>query len=129
MPSAISPPPSGYGSGRDRLLAATRDLLFASGGDLDVEGVAASAGVSKSLIWRHFGNRAGLLAAVVDEFWDGYDDSLDDSHLTESGWAERERHRLRRLVDFLIDHPLASVVLGHVEGDAALHRVIKTGRL
>jgi AcrR family transcriptional regulator len=121
---------TGYGTGRERLLEAARDLLIASGGDLDVEAVAARAGVSKSLIWRHFGNRSGLLEAVVQEFWDGYDDALADAHLTPGAdWGDREHDRLRHLVDFLLDHPLAPVVLGHVEGDAALHRLIKAGRL
>lgn len=121
---------TGYGSGRERLVVAARELLVESGGDLDVEVVSARAGVAKSLIWRHFGNRGGLLAAVVEEFWDGYDDAVADRHLTSGAdWADRERERLGRLVDFLLDHPLAPVVLSHVEGDAALHRVVKAGRL
>jgi AcrR family transcriptional regulator len=121
---------TGYGTGRERLVVAARELLVESGGDLDVEVVAARAGVAKSLIWRHFGNRGGLLAAVVEEFWDGYDKAVADRQLTPgSDWAGRERERLGRLVDFLLDHPLAAVVLSHVEGDAALHRVIKGGRL
>jgi AcrR family transcriptional regulator len=127
MPGATA---TGYGTGRERLLAAARQLLIESGGDLDVEDVAATAGVSKSLIWRHFGNRAGLLTAVIEDFWDGYDDALADARLSpDASWAERERERLGHLVDFLLHHPLAPVVLGHVEGDAALHRVIKAGRL
>jgi AcrR family transcriptional regulator len=122
--------PTGYGTGRERLLVAARDLLIETGGDLDVERVAARAGVSKSLIWRHFGNRAGLLTAVVEEFWGGYDDALADAHLTKgASWGEREHERLHHLVDFLLDHPLAPVVLSHVEGDADLHRMIKVGRL
>jgi AcrR family transcriptional regulator len=105
-------------------------LLITTGGDLDVEAVAGEAGVSKSLIWRHFGNRAGLLTAVIEEFWDGYDDALADSHLSpKASWGEREHQRLRHLVAFLLDDPLAPVVLGHIEGDAALHRVVKAGRL
>jgi AcrR family transcriptional regulator len=119
-----------YGTGRERLLSAARDQLIETGGDLDVEDVAARAGVSKSLIWRHFGNRAGLLEAVVEEFWDGYDEALADANLSPNAdWGARERERLERLVEFLLDHPLAPVVLGHVEGDAALNRAIKTGRL
>src|SRR5260221_10467480 len=91
MPGATA---TGYGTGRERLLAAARQLLIESGGDLDVEAVAATAGVSKSLIWRPFGNRAGLLTAVIKDFWDGYDDALADARLSsDASWAERERER------------------------------------
>jgi AcrR family transcriptional regulator len=123
MPTANRAAQAGYGTGRERLLAATGELLIANGGDLDVEGVGARAGVSKSLIWRHFGNRSGLLVAVVEDFWDGYDEAVADIHLIPNAdWPARERERLRRTVDFLLDHPLAPVVLGHLEGDAAVHR-------
>jgi AcrR family transcriptional regulator len=115
---------AGYGTGRERLLVATREVLIAKGGDLDVESVAAHAGVSKSLIWRHFGNRSGLLLAVVEDFWNGYDEAVADVHrIPDAEWPEREYERLRRTVDFLLDHPLASVVLGHLEADAAVHEV------
>jgi AcrR family transcriptional regulator len=130
MTSASTTPRMRYGTGRERLMAAARGQLIETGGDLDVEEVAARAGASKSLIWRHFGNRAGLLEAIVQEFWDGYDDAVADAHLSPGAdWAARERERLGRLVDFLLDHPLAPVVLGHVEGDASLHRAIKADRL
>jgi len=130
MDGATTTQQIGYGTGRERLLEAAREQLIETGGDFDVEEVAARAGVSKSLIWRHFGNRAGLLEAVVQDFWDGYDETLADANLTpDADWGARERERLGRLVDFLLDHPLAPVVLGHVEGDAALHRVIKAERL
>jgi AcrR family transcriptional regulator len=113
----------GYGTGRERLLVATRELLIANGGDLDVEAVAAHAGVAKSLIWRHFGNRSGLLVAVVDDFWNSYEEAVADIHLIPNAdWPTREHERLRRTVDFLLEHPLAPVVLGHLEGDVAVHR-------
>lgn len=114
---------AGYGTGRERLLAATRDALIANGGDLDIEDVTARAEVSKGLIWRHFGNRSGLLVAVVDDFWNDYEAAVADVHLLpNSDWPARERERLRCTVDFLIGHPLAPVVLGHLEGDLAVHR-------
>jgi AcrR family transcriptional regulator len=120
---------AGYGSGRERLLTATREELAANGGDLDVEGVAARAGVSKSLVWRHFGNRSGLLVAVVEDFWNDYDEAVADIHRQpDADWPTREHERLRRTIDFLIDHPLAPVVLGHLEGDAAVH-VVRRERL
>jgi AcrR family transcriptional regulator len=113
-----------YGTGRERLLAAARELLVANGGDLDVEGVAARAGVSVSLIWRHFGNRSGLLVAMVEDFWRGYDDAVGDAEfISDADWREGSRTRLRRTIDFLLDDPLAPVVLGHFKGDAAVYRV------
>jgi AcrR family transcriptional regulator len=115
--------PTPYGTGRERLLVATRELLIANGGDLDVEDVAAHADVSKSLIWRHFGNRSGLLVAVMEDFWNSYDEAVADIHsMPNADWPTREHERLRRTVDFLLEHPLAPVVLGHLEGDLAVHR-------
>lgn len=113
-----------YGTGRARLLAATREVLVERGGGSDVEAVVARAGVSKALVWRHFGNRDGLLAAAVEQFWDDFDAAVFDAVLVpEASWQARERERLRAMVDFLLDQPLARVVLNGLAGVGAVQQV------
>ncbi|WP_205695616.1 TetR/AcrR family transcriptional regulator [Conexibacter sp. SYSU D00693] len=113
-----------YGTGRERLLAAAREELVATGGGLELEAVAARAGVSKGLVWRHFGNRSGLLVAVVTAYWDAYDAVVDDPAVPGESWGAREGERLRRLVAFVLAEPLSRVVFGRLDGDAAVHRLM-----
>jgi AcrR family transcriptional regulator len=99
-------------------------MLVESGGNFDVERVAACAGVSKGLIWRHFGNRSGLLVAIVEDFWDRYDDAIDEpTLLPDAEWPIRERERLRRSIAFLLGEPLAPVVFARLGSDAGVHRI------
>lgn len=60
---------------RDRLLASARDEIRRRGIlGLRVADVAANAHYSVSVIYRHFGDRDGLLAAVLGDM---YDETLD----------------------------------------------------
>lgn len=63
---------------------------------LRVEDVAAAVGVANSLVYYHFGNRAGLLAATMD-----YNDELAASpkRATGTGYARIERVLLADLGD------------------------------
>lgn len=50
----------------DRVIAATAQLLRTQSlGTLTVEAVATRAGVSRQTVYRHFGDRAGLIEALV----------------------------------------------------------------
>jgi len=51
---------------RRRILEAAREVLEERGADLRVGDVAARAGVSRQAVYLHFGDRAGLLIAMVD---------------------------------------------------------------
>lgn len=53
---------------RNRLRQAAADELVDRRGGLEVESVAQRAGVSVGLIYRHFGSRAGLVQAVIEDF-------------------------------------------------------------
>lgn len=66
--AAPATPPPGLEPTRRKLVAATIGLAAERGLDgFSVRDVAARAGVGKSLVGHHFGNRAGLLAAVAAE--------------------------------------------------------------
>ncbi len=96
---------------RARLLGAALAELVERDGTLEVASVATRADVSVGLLYRYFGSKAGLVAAVVGDFYDrsiveiaaGDDRTLD--------WAARERGRTERSVAFYYREPLAPIVL------------------
>jgi AcrR family transcriptional regulator len=53
---------------RRRLLAAARDMLAEQGADkLTMDGLAERAGLGKGTVFRRFGTRAGIFAALLDD--------------------------------------------------------------
>lgn len=76
------------------ILERAAELLAASPtGDISTRAVCEAAGVTQPVLYRLFGDKDGLLSAVVDEVWDEYltmkrsaepsDDALDD---LRAGW-------------------------------------------
>lgn len=79
---------------RALILDRTAELLAKSAtGDVSTREICAAAGVTQPVLYRTFGDKDGLLAAVVDQVWDEYlgmkraaeisPDALDD---LRSGW-------------------------------------------
>src|SRR5688572_10477472 len=68
---------------RRQILAAAWDLI--EGGDIAVRlaDVGAAAGVSRQTIYLHFGDRAGLLAALVEHM----DEAIDARSVAEPIWS------------------------------------------
>ena len=107
---------------RQRLIDAAREELIDTGGVLEVAGVVRRAEVSPGLLYRYFGSKDGLVAAVVNAFYDDYDAAVFAVVLDpDAGWSARERRRLEREIAFLCDDPLARVIVGRRlrEGAAA----------
>ncbi|WP_194852817.1 TetR/AcrR family transcriptional regulator [Nocardia sp. SYP-A9097] len=101
------------GATRQRLIDAARAELLDTDGALEVAKVAARAAASPGLLYRYFGAKDGLVAAVVHGFYDSYDEAVFAvAAPSEPGWAERERERLSREIDFLCDDPLARIIVG-----------------
>ncbi len=106
------------GNGRDALLRAAAYELVERRGVLEVGPVAARAGVSVGLIYRHFGSKAGLLAAIVGDFYVRFDaEVLDGDPAPGAGWAERERRRTELAVAFHYDDELAPIILARLARD------------
>jgi TetR/AcrR family acrAB operon transcriptional repressor len=77
-----------------RLLEAARRLLLAGGFDaLRLDAIAAEAGKNKASIKYHFGNKEGLIAAMVDSL--DYDDCLAFADETS---GTRGEERLQRYI-------------------------------
>lgn len=108
---------------RERLLAAARDLAIASGGHFEIASVAEAAGVVPSLVHRYFGSKAGLVGALVDDFFDRFQREVLDLDLDAHGeWAEHERLRLEAGVRFHYREPFAVVLYGPLARDPEVAR-------
>jgi AcrR family transcriptional regulator len=100
---------------RQRLLRAAADELVERDGVLEVHSVARRAGGSVGLLYRYFDSKAGLLAAVVEDFYDRFDAAvIDPNPLPRGDWASRERLRTQLAIEFHYDDPLATVILGRL---------------
>lgn len=53
---------------RDQLLAAAERVIARNGPQVSMDAVAAEAGVSKPIVYRHFGDKSGLARAVGERF-------------------------------------------------------------
>jgi AcrR family transcriptional regulator len=100
---------------RSRLLAAAADELIERDGTLEVMSAAARAKASVGLIYRWFDSKAGLVAAVVDDFYDRLDAAVfEPDPAPGASWAERERKRTELAVAFHYEDPLAHIVLSRL---------------
>lgn len=96
---------------RERLLEAARELAIATDGRIEIAPVAAAAGVVPSLVHRYFGSKAGLVGALVDDFFDRFHRQVLDLEPLGT-WAEHERMRLEAGVRFHYREPFAAVLYG-----------------
>ena len=104
-----------------RLIDAARDELVERDGMLEIDSVAARAEVSVGAIYRHFESRAGLVGAVVDDFYMRYRaEALEINPAPGWTFAERERKRTELTVAFHYADPLARVILSNLHLDAAV---------
>jgi AcrR family transcriptional regulator len=101
---------------RGRILAAAAQQL-AEEGHVEVARVAARAGVSDGLPYRYFGNRSGLIAAVVEDFHLRLSEAVVYADFPGATWQDRERQRVTAWVHFLYNDPLSPAVLNGVGGD------------
>jgi AcrR family transcriptional regulator len=123
MSTASLPATSKGQATRERLLRAARELVISSGGHVEIAGVAAAAGVVPSLVHRYFGSKAGLVAALVDDFFDRFHEQVLDVDLEEHGdWARHERMRLEAGVRFHYREPFAVVLYGSLARDPEVAR-------
>ncbi|MCQ4125243.1 TetR/AcrR family transcriptional regulator [Rhodococcus erythropolis] len=108
---------------RQRLLDAAVEYLAADG-TVEVAKIAEAAGVSPSVIYRYFDGRDGLVAAVVDGFYDDYQERVFDRRdVPGTTWRVREAVRLELEIAFFYDHPLGRAVAGGLLREPAAAQV------
>jgi len=97
----------------ERLIRAAQEELIQSHGLLEMQAVAKRAKVSVGLAYHHFGSKAGLIAAVVEGFYNRLEDAaFSPSKLVSADWAGREKERIAAYISFHYDHPFAPLVVG-----------------
>lgn len=97
---------------RARILTAAANELIERDGNLEIATVAARCDVSQGLIYRYFDSKTALIAAVVDDFYDRYDQAvMDIDPLPGAVWAERERLRTKHSIEFYNRDALARIIL------------------
>ena len=103
---------------RRRLLQAATAELLEGDGSLELAAVAARGGVSAGLPYRYFGSKAGLLEALVDDFFDRFDQGVFLPDFAEAGsWHDRERVRVEKMVNLFYTDPIARFAVGRLAGE------------
>lgn len=78
-----------------------------------MQAVAKRAQASVGLAYHHFGSKAGLIAAVVEAFYNRLDaTAFSGAKLPSGSWAEREKGRIAAYIGFHYGHPFAPLVIG-----------------
>ena len=98
---------------RRELVSHALRAIRVHGGGVSMEEIAARAGTSKTVVYRHFGDRSGLYAAVVDSVHD-----YIHAGVTEA-LSSTEDQDLEQLV-----HDLADAYLRLVERDPEIYRFV-----
>ena len=97
----------------ERLIRAAQDELILGRGVLEMQAVARRAKVSVGLAYHHFGSKAGLIAAVVEAFYNRLEEAaFNPAKLVSPDWAGREKERVAAYIAFHYDHPFAPIVVG-----------------
>ncbi len=103
------------GGAPERLLMAAEAELIAHGGRLEMTAVAKRANASVGLAYHHFGSKTGLVAAVVERFYEPLRTlMMGPSGADLASWVRVERERFSRLIDYYYDHPLAPLLVGRM---------------
>ena len=105
------------------IMNAAAACLIAGDGDFEMSEVARKAGVSEGLAYHYFGSKAGLLSALVEDFYDRYSAISNKRYDRDIPWAVREKTRLKAVIDFLYSDPLADVILGKMGRTAQVANV------
>ncbi len=122
--SSVSRPTTPKGRATaERLLDAARQVAIDNDGHIEIAMVAEAAGVVPSLIHRYFGSKAGLVAALIDDFYDRFHAAVLDRDLDAHGdWATHEYERLELGVRFHYAQPFSCVLHGLLARDPEVAR-------
>ncbi len=120
--SAVLLPPTAKGQQtRQRLLQCARAEAIRTGGQLEISAVAAAAGVVPSVIYRYFQSKAGLVSALIEDFFDRLHSEVLDLDLDDAGdWTAHEYLRLEYGVRFHFADPLAPILYGPLAREPAV---------
>ena len=90
---------------REALLDAADEALRSEGGEVSMDSVAARAGVTKPILYRHFGDRHGLMVAVTRRHADRLVARLREALRGQASPRERVRVTIDTYLAFLERDP------------------------
>ncbi|MBE7638291.1 TetR family transcriptional regulator [Sneathiella sp. P13V-1] len=97
--------------------------LVSGGGTLEMAALAKKAGLSEGLAYHYFGNRGGVVAAVVDDFYDRFEERVIDIRFEGEAWQQREEKRVSALIDFYFEEPLTPIIFNSLGSEAEVIEV------
>jgi AcrR family transcriptional regulator len=83
---------TGRGARREALLLAADAVVQRDGASASMAAIAAEAGITKPILYRHFGDKSGLFLALAERHTDRLLDALVDA-LTAGGTPRERVHR------------------------------------
>lgn len=103
------------------ILKAAEICLIKGDGDFEMNDVAKAAGVSEGLAYHYYKSKAGLISAIIEDFFRRYNAVANERMDGDQTWHIRERRRLMNVIGFLYSDPLAPIILGKMSssGEAA----------
>jgi AcrR family transcriptional regulator len=105
---------------REGLLDAAMEVIRRDGPGVSMEAIAAEAGVTKPIIYRHFGDRSGLVAALAQRFSNDLMGALQASLLRDAEPRELLVGTIDAYLSFVEKEPnLYRFVVQHVDGGHA----------
>ena len=105
---------------RSLIIGAARRELVASGSEIEVNQIARRAGLSEGVVYYHFGNKKGLLDAMVRDHYQQIDEQVALIRFDGDTWVERERARVSAMIDLYHDDPSAALIARVVRSDPQL---------
>ena len=99
------------GGARTALLDAARTALIAGEGDAEMAAIARGARLSTGLAYHHFGSKAGLLAAVVEDYY-ARCAAIANARYDAASWKGREQARTAAVLAFQLDDPFTATLMG-----------------
>ncbi len=115
---------------RDELLAAAITAIRRDGPTISMARIAAEAGLTKPVVYAHFGDRAGLAAAIAQHTTEDLMARIAGSLSAADGLEDTIRSTLATFVDFAEREPELFAFLLHPGGsrtpNAEIHSLIQT---
>ncbi len=104
---------------RTRLLEAAEHEMLEHG-RIEVTRVAERAGASLGLLYRYFAGKDALVTAVVDRFYDRYEEAVFSTPAPDGArWLDHEFERIEAEVGFLFAEPLSRRIVGGTPAEPA----------
>jgi AcrR family transcriptional regulator len=104
---------------REELLDAAVEVIRRDGPAVSMEVIAAEAGVTKPIVYRHFGDRSGLVAALAKRFSDDLMGTLQSSLVRDAEPRDLLVGTIDAYLAFVEREPnLYRFVVQHVDGGA-----------